>query len=42
MRNYNFLSRCDLAGSERIKKTGASGERLREAQDINSSLLELG
>ncbi|XP_057306892.1 kinesin-like protein KIF15 isoform X3 [Hydractinia symbiolongicarpus] len=33
---------CDLAGSERIKKTKASGERLQEAQHINSSLLELG
>lgn len=33
---------CDLAGSERIKKTGASGDRLNEAQHINSSLLELG
>ncbi|XP_066911312.1 kinesin heavy chain-like isoform X2 [Clytia hemisphaerica] len=33
---------CDLAGSERIKRTGASGDRLNEAQHINSSLLELG
>ncbi|XP_065071824.1 centromere-associated protein E-like isoform X2 [Rhopilema esculentum] len=33
---------CDLAGSERIKRTKASGERLQEAQHINSSLLELG
>ncbi|XP_047128724.1 centromere-associated protein E isoform X3 [Hydra vulgaris] len=33
---------CDLAGSERIKKTQAAGERLQEAQHINSSLLELG
>jgi len=33
---------CDLAGSERIKKTHAVGERLCEAQHINSSLLELG
>ncbi|XP_065071164.1 kinesin heavy chain-like [Rhopilema esculentum] len=33
---------CDLAGSERVKKTCASGERLSEAQHINSSLLELG
>lgn len=34
--------RCDLAGSERLKKTHAEGERLSEAQHINSSLLELG
>ncbi|XP_048584421.1 kinesin-related protein 8 isoform X1 [Nematostella vectensis] len=33
---------CDLAGSERVKKTKAKGERLHEAQSINSSLLELG
>lgn len=33
---------CDLAGSERLKKTQAEGERLSEAQHINSSLLELG
>eukprot|EP00794_Sanderia_malayensis_P005578 gene5578-6267_t len=33
---------CDLAGSERLKKTLAAGERLSEAQCINSSLLELG
>lgn len=37
-----LIYRCDLAGSERIKKTKASGERLQEAQHINSSLLELG
>ncbi|XP_068708872.1 kinesin heavy chain-like [Montipora foliosa] len=33
---------CDLAGSERIKKTGAEGERLSELQHVNLSLLELG
>lgn len=37
-----FASSCDLAGSERVKKTKAEGERLQEAQSINSSLLELG
>ena len=38
-----YLSfRVDLAGSERLKKTHAHGERLQEAQNINSSLLELG
>eukprot|EP00794_Sanderia_malayensis_P005306 gene5306-5975_t len=33
---------CDLAGSERLKKSGISGDRLKEARYINSSLLELG
>ncbi|CAH3191254.1 unnamed protein product [Porites evermanni] len=37
-----FSFSCDLAGSERVKKTKAAGERLQEAQSINSSLLELG
>ena len=37
-----FICSCDLAGSERLKKTMAEGERLCEAQHINSSLLELG
>ena len=32
----------DLAGSERAKKTGAEGERLREASNINKSLSTLG
>merc|ERR1712039_599576 len=31
----------DLAGSEKVKKTGASGDRLKEAQAINSGLLTL-
>jgi hypothetical protein len=35
----NFV---DLAGSERIRRTGVEGERLREAQSINSSLSSLG
>ena len=33
---------CDLAGSERNKKTGATGLRLKEAQNINLSLTVLG
>lgn len=39
---FFIISSCDLAGSERIKKTKAEGERLSEAQHINFSLLELG
>ncbi|GFR60097.1 kinesin-like protein [Elysia marginata] len=36
------LSLCDLAGSERYSKTQASGDRLREAGNINTSLMTLG
>lgn len=36
---YKF---CDLAGSERLKKTNNEGERLKEAQGINTSLMVLG
>ena len=36
------FSFCDLAGSERLKKTLNVGERLKEAQNINTSLLVLG
>ncbi|RLU22616.1 hypothetical protein DMN91_004894 [Ooceraea biroi] len=36
------FSFCDLAGSERLKKTLNIGDRLREAQNINTSLLVLG
>lgn len=32
----------DLAGSERADKTGATAERLKEAQSINKSLSALG
>ncbi|EDO32926.1 predicted protein [Nematostella vectensis] len=35
------LSLCDLAGSERTKRTNAGGDRLREAGNINSSLMAL-
>ncbi|XP_076300974.1 uncharacterized protein LOC143219072 [Lasioglossum baleicum] len=36
------FSFCDLAGSERLKKTLNIGDRLKEAQNINTSLLVLG
>eukprot|EP00903_Cladosiphon_okamuranus_P011418 g10760.t1 len=36
------LSLVDLAGSERADKTGATQERLKEAQSINKSLSALG
>ncbi|XP_014383033.1 kinesin-like protein KIFC3 [Alligator sinensis] len=36
------LNLVDLAGSERVWKSGAQGERLKEAQSINKSLLALG
>ena len=36
------LNMIDLAGSERISKSGASGTRLKEAQNINKSLSALG
>ncbi len=37
-----MLSFCDLAGAERIKKTLNTGERQKEAGNINTSLLVLG
>ena len=40
--NLGKLSLVDLAGSERADKTGASADRLKEAQNINKSLSALG
>ncbi|XP_028776745.1 kinesin-like protein KIN-14I [Neltuma alba] len=36
------LSFVDLAGSERVKKSGSTGNQLKEAQSINKSLSALG
>lgn len=38
----NMMSFVDLAGMERTTKTQSSGERLKEAGNINTSLLILG
>lgn len=37
-----MLSLCDLAGSERACKTNSTGDRLKEAGNINTSLMTLG
>uniref|UniRef100_A0A3Q2Z442 Kinesin motor domain-containing protein n=1 Tax=Hippocampus comes TaxID=109280 RepID=A0A3Q2Z442_HIPCM len=41
-RSLHKLVLCDLAGSERCSRTRNTGERLKEAGNINSSLLALG
>lgn len=38
----SLMSFCDLAGMERTTKTQSRGERLKEAGNINTSLLILG
>ncbi|XP_014346035.2 uncharacterized protein LOC102356132 [Latimeria chalumnae] len=40
--SHGSLTVCDLAGSERISKTEATGQRLVEAAAINKSLTSLG
>ena len=40
--SHGTLTLCDLAGSERISKTEAEGQRLVEAAAINKSLSALG
>ncbi|XP_043937456.1 kinesin-like protein KIFC3 isoform X2 [Protopterus annectens] len=42
IRTSGKLNLVDLAGSERVGKSGAEGNRLREAQCINKSLSALG
>ena len=39
MSKFNLI---DLAGSERAKRTGATGDRLKEGSSINQSLSALG
>merc|ERR1719218_319561 len=39
---FGKLTVVDLAGSERIKKSGVTGAQLKEATNINSSLLAFG
>ena len=41
-RNFSFFSPHPVQGSERQSKTGATGQRLKEATKINLSLSTLG
>lgn len=40
--NVSTLNFCDLAGSERMKKTLNEGDRAKESSKINTSLSVLG
>ena len=40
--SLGVLNLVDLAGSERLSRSGAQGDRLKEAQHINKSLSALG
>lgn len=42
IRRYGKIFLVDLAGSEKTKKTNSRGETLKEANNINKSLLVLG
>lgn len=42
LRTRSKLNLVDLAGNERVRRTGAEGQRLRESSGINSGLLALG
>lgn len=39
---FGKITMCDLAGSERIKKSEVTGDQMKEAQSINKSLTALG
>lgn len=40
-RRTSILNLCDLAGSEKLKKTNATGDRMKESVNINQSLSTL-
>ena len=42
IKTYGKLHLIDLAGSERLARSGAQGQQLKEAQNINKSLSALG
>ena len=42
MTKTSHINLIDLAGSEKLNKTGASGDRMKEGCSINKSLSQLG